>query len=33
MLKIPGGHFVTLAYWQQKESASNDEVPYYEQPN
>lgn len=29
-LKAPGGHVVTLAYWQQKEAVSNDEVPYYE---
>ena len=33
MLKIPGGHIVTLAYWNQKEEANNDEVPYYEQNN
>lgn len=31
MLKTPDGHIVTLAYWQQKESSSHDEVPYYEQ--
>lgn len=24
------GHIVTLAYWQQKESVSLDEIPYYE---
>jgi len=30
LLKTPDGHIVTLAYWQQKESVSNDEVPYYE---
>ncbi len=30
LLKAPGGHIVTLAYWQQKESVSNDEVPYFE---
>ncbi len=30
MLKTPDGHFVTLAYWQQKETVSDDEVPYYE---
>ena len=30
LLKTPAGHVVTLAYWQQKESVSNDEVPYYE---
>ena len=30
LLKVPGGQVVTLAYWQQKESNSHDEVPYYE---
>jgi hypothetical protein len=30
-LKAPGGHIVTLAYWQQKEAVSDDEIPYYEQ--
>jgi hypothetical protein len=30
LLKAPGGHVVTLAYWQQKEPISDDEVPYYE---
>jgi len=30
LLKAPGGHVVTLAYWQQKEPVSHDEVPYYE---
>ena len=30
LLKTPGGHVVTLAYWRQKESMSHDEVPYYE---
>jgi hypothetical protein len=30
LLKTPGGHIVTLAYWQQQESVSNDEIPYYE---
>lgn len=29
-LKTKDGHIVTLAYWQQQESASHDEVPYYE---
>ena len=29
-LKAPNGHFVTLAYWQQQETVSDDEVPYYE---
>jgi hypothetical protein len=30
LLKTPDGHFVTPAYWQQKEDVSHDEVPYYE---
>ncbi len=30
MLKTPDGHIITLAYWQQKETVSDDEVPYYE---
>jgi len=30
-LKAPGEHIVTLAYWQQKETVSHDEIPYYEQ--
>jgi hypothetical protein len=30
LLRAPGGHIVTLAYWQQKETVSHDEVPYYE---
>lgn len=29
-LKTPDGHVVTLAYWEQKEDVSHDEVPYYE---
>jgi hypothetical protein len=29
LLKAPGGHIVTLAYWQQKEKESHDEVPYF----
>ncbi len=29
-LKTQNGHIVTLAYWQQKEAVSQDEVPYYE---
>ena len=29
LLKTPGGHIVTLAYWQQKETISNDEKPYF----
>lgn len=30
LLKAPGGHILTLAYWQQKEKESHDEVPYFE---
>lgn len=30
LLKTPDGHVVTLAYWEQKENVSHDEVPYYE---
>ena len=30
LLKTPDGHIVTLAYWQQLETVSHDEVPYYE---
>ncbi|MBS1620130.1 MAG: hypothetical protein JST10_11720 [Bacteroidetes bacterium] len=30
MLKTKEGHIVTLAYWQQKDSISRDEVPYFE---
>lgn len=33
MLKTPDGHIVTPAYWQQKETVSHDEVPYYESQN
>lgn len=29
-LKTMDGHIVTLAYWQQQDALSNDEVPYYE---
>ncbi|HEX5155134.1 MAG TPA: hypothetical protein VFW07_27005 [Parafilimonas sp.] len=29
LLKAPGGHVVTLAYWQQKETTSHDEIPYF----
>lgn len=29
LLKAPGGHTVTLAYWQQKETVSHDEIPYF----
>jgi hypothetical protein len=30
MLKTKNGHIVTMAYWQQKEASSHDEIPYYE---
>lgn len=30
LLKTPEGQIVTLAYWQQKEKVSHDEVPYFE---
>jgi hypothetical protein len=30
LLKIPGGHIVTLAYWQQRENEPDDEKPYFE---
>lgn len=30
LLKTRNGHIVTLAYWQQKETVSHDDVPYYE---
>ena len=30
LLKTPDGHVVTMAYWQQQEAESHDEIPYYE---
>lgn len=30
LLKTADGHVVTLAYWQQKDMVSHDEIPYYE---
>jgi hypothetical protein len=30
LLKTTDGHIVSLAYWQEKESVSNDEIPYFE---
>jgi hypothetical protein len=33
LLHTPDGHVVTLAYWQQKETVSEDEVPYFEDNN
>ena len=32
LLHTKDGHVVTLAYWQQKEAVSDDEIPYYEHP-
>jgi hypothetical protein len=32
LLRTPDRHVVTLAYWQQKESVSHDETPYFESP-
>ena len=29
-LKTTDGRIVSLAYWQEKESVSNDEIPYFE---
>jgi hypothetical protein len=33
LLKTPDGHVVTLAYWQQHETVSQDDIPYYEDIN
>ncbi|MEP6747617.1 MAG: hypothetical protein ABJB86_07820 [Bacteroidota bacterium] len=30
LLHTPDGHVVTLAYWQQKETVSKDEIPYFD---
>jgi hypothetical protein len=30
LLRTPDGRVVTMAYWQQKENESHDEIPYYE---
>ncbi len=30
LLKTADGHIVSLAYWQEKESVSNDELPYFD---
>jgi len=29
-LHTPDGHVVTLAYWEQKEKTSSDDIPYFE---
>jgi hypothetical protein len=31
LLHTASGHVVTMAYWQQKDNFSRDEVPYFEQ--
>jgi hypothetical protein len=31
LLHTRDGHVVTLAYWQQKETVSKDEIPYFEE--
>lgn len=31
MLKTPGGHIVTLAFWKQQEDISNDDKPYFQE--
>jgi hypothetical protein len=33
LLHTPDGHVVTLAYWQQKEEVSKDEIPYFQHAN
>lgn len=33
LLHTPNGHVVTLAYWQQKETISHDEIPYFANKN
>src|SRR5580693_6585521 len=30
LLHTPDGHVVTLAYWNQKDKSSHDDIPYYE---
>jgi hypothetical protein len=32
LLRTREGRVVTLAYWQQKESSSHDDIPYFESP-
>jgi hypothetical protein len=32
LLRTPGGQVVTLAYWEQHEAVSQDEIPYFENP-
>ncbi|HEX5002442.1 MAG TPA: hypothetical protein VFW78_08085 [Bacteroidia bacterium] len=33
LLKTKNGKVVTMAYWQQKEAVSHDDVPYFESGN
>ncbi len=33
LLHTPDRHVVTLLYWQQKETISEDEIPYFENRN
>ena len=30
LLDTPEGHIVTMKYWQQLETVSNDEIPYFQ---
>jgi len=30
LLKTPDGHIVTLAFWEQEEAVSQDEIPYFD---
>ena len=30
LLQAPGGRIITLAYWQQKEDESRDDIPYFD---
>jgi len=30
LLHTPDGHIVTLAYWEQKEKISRDDIPYFD---
>ncbi len=31
LLRTKDGHVVTMAYWEQKEAVSHDEIPYFDQ--
>lgn len=30
LLRAPGGHIVTMDYWQQKSAESRDDIPYFD---